>query len=43
VSAERRLLHDDEAGALQMAHNTLGRDGGHVFVRIVNALSALIS
>jgi hypothetical protein len=40
VTAEWRLFHDDETGALKVAHDALGGDSGHVFVGLVNTLSA---
>jgi hypothetical protein len=39
MAAERRFLHDDEARALQMAHDALRSDSRHVFVGLVNALA----
>jgi hypothetical protein len=41
MSAERRFLQDDEARALQAAHDTLGGDSGHVLVGLVNTLATL--
>jgi hypothetical protein len=40
MTAERSLLHDDEAGALQVAHNALGSDSGHVLIGLMDALTA---
>jgi hypothetical protein len=39
----KRLLHHDEAGALQMTHNALSGDGGHVFVGAVDSPTAIES
>ena len=36
-----RVFLDNEAEALQMAHNALGGNGGHVFVGVVDALGVL--
>ena len=41
MTVERRFLHDDEAGALKMPHDTLGGDGGHVLGGVMLALAAL--
>jgi hypothetical protein len=41
MASERRLLHDDEAGALEVAHNALCCGRGHVLVSLVNTLAAL--
>jgi len=38
---DRRLLHDDEAGVLEVLNTALGRDRGRVLVGVVNGLSAL--
>ena len=32
-------LHDHEAGALQVAHNALSSDCGHILVGMMNALA----
>ena len=39
MSAKRRPLHDDEAGALKVADNALGGDGGHVLIGVMDALA----
>jgi hypothetical protein len=39
MAAERRLLHHDEAGALEVAHNALGGDRGHVLIGVMDALA----
>jgi hypothetical protein len=39
----RRLLHHDEASALKMANYALSRDGGHVFVGLMDAPAAVES
>ena len=41
MSAERRLLHDHEAAALEVAHDALRGNGGHVFVGVVFSLATL--
>jgi hypothetical protein len=39
MAAERRLLHDNEAGALKVPHNAFGSDSRHLFVSLMNALA----
>jgi hypothetical protein len=39
--AQRRFLHDDEARPLEVAHNALCGDGGHVLIGLVNGLPTL--
>ena len=41
VTAERRFPHDDESGALQVAHDALGSDGGYVLGSVVFSLATL--
>jgi hypothetical protein len=41
MSAKRRFLHDDVAGSLEMAHDALRSDLGHVFVGVVFPLAPL--
>jgi hypothetical protein len=36
-------LHSDATGALQVAHDALGSDGGHVLVRLMDALGDLVT
>jgi hypothetical protein len=36
----RRFLHDNVAGALQMSHDPIGDNRGHVFIRVVDPFPA---
>jgi hypothetical protein len=41
MSAKRRLLHDHKPGPLQVAHDALRGNGGHVFGGVVFSLATL--
>lgn len=41
MTAELRLLDDDKAGALQVAHDALRGNGGDVFCCVVFSLATL--
>jgi len=39
MAAERRLLHDNEAGALKVPHNAFGSDSRHILIGMMHALA----
>jgi hypothetical protein len=41
VTAKRRFLHDHKPGPLQVAHDALRGNGGHVFRGVVFSLATL--
>jgi hypothetical protein len=41
AASDRRSLHNDEAGPLQVLHKALGDDRRHDLVSVVDALAAL--
>jgi hypothetical protein len=41
MAAKRGLLHHDEAGALEVAHDPLSRNGGHDLIGVVDQPAGL--
>jgi hypothetical protein len=41
--ADRRFLHDDEAGALEMLHQALGHDRRHHLASVVHPLAPAVA